>query len=46
MILILNDEDLKNLDKLYIEYSKDVNNPSPSDYLLDKAKDFLLNLDK
>lgn len=45
-ILILNDEDLKNLDKLYIEHSIDANNPSPSDYLLDKAKDFLLNLDK
>lgn len=43
LILILDDNDIKKMENLYNGSEKDY---SPSDYLLDKAKDFLLNLDK
>ena len=46
LILILNDEDLKEMSDLYDKYTKDPNKSSPSDYLFMKAKEFLLNLDK
>ena len=43
LILILDDNDIKKMEQLYNGNEKDY---SPSDYLLDKAKEFLLNLDK
>ena len=46
LILILDDEDLIEICKIYDKYSKDPNEFSPSDYLFLKAKEFLLNLDK
>ena len=46
LILVLNDEDIINCIKAYNDRIKDPTCMSPSDLLLKKAKDFLLNLDK
>ena len=46
LILVLDDNDIINLSNIYENYKIDKNNPSPSKYLLAKAKDFLLNIDK
>lgn len=46
LILVLDDNDIIKLSNIYDDYKTDKNNPSPSNYLLAKAKDFLLNIDK
>ena len=46
LILILDDKEVIKLVKTYELHLQDGNLPSPSDYLLDKTKYFLLKLDK
>ena len=46
LILVLDDNDMKELEILYKNNKKGIDYPTPSDFLFDKAKDFLLNLDK
>lgn len=46
LILVLNDNDVRTLDNLYKQKRQETVLFSPSDYLFDLAKDFLLNLDK
>ncbi len=46
LILILDDNDIQKLEKTYYNNKNGIDDFSPSDFLFDKAKDFLLNLDK
>lgn len=46
LILILDDNDVLNLDKIYNDSTTNKNSVSASDYLMQKTKEFLLNLDK
>lgn len=46
LILVLNDNDLKFLEKCFLDNSQNTNLPSASDFLMGKTKDFLLNLGK
>ena len=46
LMLIFDDRDVGCLERVYEAYIKDGSGPSPSDYLMDKVKQFLLDLDK
>ena len=47
LILVLNDRDIIKLEKLYIsKRNGKISEISPSQFLFEKAKDFLMNLDK
>ncbi len=46
LILILDDKDIQLLETIYYNNKSGVDDFTPSDFLLNKAKDFLLNLDK
>lgn len=46
LIIVLDDEDLIKLERIYNDYQFDKSLPSPSDYLLDKVMEFLMDLDK
>lgn len=46
LILILCDNDLKALEECFLKNSQSPNLPSASDFMMDKTKEFLLNLDK
>lgn len=46
LILVLDDEDVINLERIYNDYRIDNSKMSPSDYLFDKTMDFLMEIDK